>query len=91
MKPTFIVQDKSCERSIPCFKGSKNNLDHDLDRDPEDAPVYIGHSLFNKTMLITLLLIVQSLLNHNSPIIWIKFIHIVFTWDETFGSKLRSR
>ena len=54
----------------------KNDLDHDLDcnldcyldLDPEDAPVYTGHSLFNITKSVTLLFIVQSLLHvHPNP------------------------
>ena len=49
------------------FTLSKNYLDHDLDSnldcnldwDPDDVPVYTGHSLFNTTKRITLLFIVQ--------------------------------
>ena len=43
-----------------------------LDRDPEDVPVYTGHAFFNTTKHITLLFIVQSLLY--LPNIWIKII-----------------
>ena len=42
-----------------------SNLDCNLDRDPEVVPVYTGHSLFNTTKCITLLLIVQTLLHRN--------------------------
>ena len=37
------------------------NLDFYLDRDPEDVPVYMGHSSFKTTKGVTLLFIVQSL------------------------------
>ena len=40
---------------------SKNYRDRD--RDPEDVPVYMGHSLFNTTEGITLFFNVQSLLH----------------------------
>ena len=40
---------------------SKTDLDCDLDCDPIDAPVSMGHSLFNITKSITLLFIVQAL------------------------------
>ena len=50
------------------------NLDCDLDHDPEDVPAYTGHSLFNTAKCNTLLFIVQSLLHHNPPNIWIKII-----------------
>ena len=61
---------------------SKNGLDRDLgcslvcdlDSDPDDVPVYTGHSLLNTTKCITLLFIVQSLLHRNLPNIWIKII-----------------
>ena len=52
------------------------NLDCDLDRDPEDVPVYTGHSLIHTTKRITLFFIVQSLLHPNPPNIWIKIIQI---------------
>ena len=52
------------------FTPSKNYLDHD----PEDVPIYTGHSLFNTTKHITLLFIVHSLLLCNPPNIWIKMI-----------------
>ena len=66
------------------FTRSKNYLDHDLDcnlhcnldRHPEDVPIYKGHSLFNTTKGITLMFIVQSLLHRNPPNIWIKIIQI---------------
>ena len=71
------------------------DLDCDLDRDPEDLPVYIGHSLFNTTKRITLLLIVQSLLHRNPPTsnVWIKIIHPnrVFTRDKIPRSRSLSR
>ena len=38
---------------------------------PEDVPIYTGYSLFHTTKRITLLFIVQSLLNCNPPNIWI--------------------
>ena len=50
------------------------DLDSNLERDPEDVPVYMGHSLFNTTKRITLLFIVQSLSHRNPPNIWIKII-----------------
>ena len=60
------------------FARSKNDLDRDLDsnldRDPEDIPVYTSHSLFNITKRITLLFIVCSLLHRSLPNIWIKMI-----------------
>ena len=63
--------------SYPVYTGH-NYLDRDLDsnleRDPEDVPVYMGHSLFNTTKRITLLFIVQSLSHRNPPNIWIKII-----------------
>ena len=49
------------------------NRDCNLDHDPKDAPFYMGNSLFNTIKQITLLFIVQSLLNHN-PNILIEFI-----------------
>ena len=48
------------------------SLDSDLDRVPDDVPVYTGHSLCNTTTRIALLFIVQSLLHRNPPNIWIK-------------------
>ena len=60
------------------FTRSKNDLDLYLDRnrdcDPENVPVYTGHSLFNTTKRITSLFIVQSLLHRNPPNIWITII-----------------
>ena len=52
------------------------NLDCNLDSDPEDVPVYTGHSLFNTTKRITLLFIAQSVLHHNPPNSLIKIIQI---------------
>ena len=65
----FTVKDGSTELTYTPFTGSKNYLDHYLDRNldtdlghnPEDVPIYTGHSLFNTTKCITLLFIVQSL------------------------------
>ena len=56
------------DRDIDC------NVHYDLDRDPEDRPVYTGYSLFDRTKRITLLFIVQSLLHRNALNIWIKII-----------------
>ena len=60
------------------FTRSKNylgsDLDFDLDRDPDDVPVYTGHSFCNTTKCTTLLFIVQSLLHRYLPNIWIKVI-----------------
>ena len=50
------------------------DLDSNLDCDPEVVPVYTGHSLFNTTKRITLLLIVQTLLHRNQNNIEITFI-----------------
>ena len=62
------------------FTQIKNYLDRSLDcdqyLDPEVIPVYAGHSLFNTTKHITLLLIVQSLLHRNPPNSSIKIITI---------------
>ena len=66
------------------FTRSKNFLH----RNPEDAPVYTEHSLFNKTKLIKLLFIVQSLLHHNPPYIWIKIILIPIQIECLHGTKL---
>ena len=44
---------------------------------PDDVSVYMGHSFFNTTKSITMLFIVQSLLHHNQPNIWIKIIQIM--------------
>ena len=52
------------------------HLDRYLHRDPEDAPVNMGHSLFNITKIVILLFIVQSLLHRTPPNIWIKIIQI---------------
>ena len=51
-----------------------SNLDYNLDRDPEVVPVYQGHLLFNTTKRITLLFIVQTLLDRNLNNIGIKVI-----------------
>ena len=51
-----------------------SNLDCNLDRDPEVVPVYTGHLLFNTTKRITLLFIVQTLLDRNLNNIGIKVI-----------------
>ena len=59
------------------FTQSKNNLDRDL----EDEPVYMGHSLFITTMPITFLFIVQSLLHYNSPNVLIKIIQSVIQME----------
>ena len=65
---------------ITPFTQSKNyldrNLKYDLDYDREDVCVYTGHSSFNTTKRITLLVIVQLLLHCNPPNIWIKIIQI---------------
>ena len=37
------------------------NLECDLDRDPDEAPVYAGHSLFNMTKSVTVFIIDQIL------------------------------
>ena len=58
------------DRNLDCI------LDHTLYREPEDVPIYKGHSLLNTTKRITLSFIVQSLLHHNPPNIWIKIIKI---------------
>ena len=47
-----------------------------LDCNPEDVPIYTGHSLFNTTKRITLLFIIQSLLDCNQTYIWIEVIQI---------------
>ena len=54
------------DRLIPCLHGAKI-----LDRDPEDEPIYTGHSSLNTTKGITFLFIVQSLLHGNPANIWI--------------------
>ena len=54
------------------------NMDCNLDHDPEDVPVYMEDSFFHTTKRITLLFIVQSLLHHNPPNIWIKMIQIEY-------------
>ena len=67
---------------IPPFTRSKNYLDRDLDcnlycdldHDPEDEPIYTGHSLFTTTKHITLFFIAQSLLHPILLNIWIKII-----------------
>ena len=51
-------------------------MDYDLDHDPEDVPIYTGHSLFNTTKCIPSLFIVQSLYHRIQPNIWIKIIKI---------------
>ena len=43
------------------------HLDLYLDSDPEDAPIYTGHLLFNVTKSVTWLFIAQSLLLPNLP------------------------
>ena len=45
------------------------NLDCKLDCQPEDVPVYTGHSLFNTTKRVTLFFIVTPLLHRNPPYI----------------------
>ena len=69
------------EITYTLFTSSKNylepNVDCNLDRNPEDVPVYMEHSLFNTTKRITLLFIAQSLLHRNPPNIWIIFIQNV--------------
>ena len=52
-------------------------LDRDLDLDPEDAPIYTGHSLFNIPTIVTLLFNVQSSIYGNLHNIWIKIIQNV--------------
>ena len=77
------------------FTRRKNNLDHDLDtnldcyqdRDPEDVPVYMGHSLLNTSKNNTLLFIVQPLLHHLPPNIWIKSIQIAIQIECLHGTK----
>ena len=51
----FTRSKNLLDRDLDC------NQDCDLDRDPEDVPVYTEHSLINTTKRITLLFIVQSL------------------------------
>ena len=51
-------------------------LDCNLDRNPEDVPIYTGHSLSSTTKGIKLLFIVQSLLHCNPSNIWIEIIQI---------------
>ena len=56
-------------KTYTLFTWSKNDLDRKLDyildRNPEDVPVYMGHSLFNTTKHITLLSFVRALLHRN--------------------------
>ena len=68
------------------FTWSKNDLDCDLDNDPEDVPIYTGHSLLNTKMHMTLLLIVQSLLHCNPPTTWIKIIQIAIQIEYLQGT-----
>ena len=79
---------------IPYLKGPNYvdhnpdcNLDCYLDHDPENVPVYAGHSLFNAIKCITLLLIVQSLLHRNPPYIWIKIIQVPIQIECLHGIK----
>ena len=53
----------------------------------EDVPVYTGHSLFNTTMRITLLFIVQSLFHRNPPNIWIKITKIMIQIERLHRTK----
>ena len=73
------------------FTQNKNYLDRDpdynLDCDLDHHPDYTGHSLFNTTKHITLLFIVQSLLHHNPPNIWIKMIQITIQIECLHGTK----
>ena len=64
---SFCLSYTQFTRSTNCLD---RNLDCNLDRDPEDIPVYTGHSLFNKTNCNTLLLVVHR----NPPNIWIKIV-----------------
>ena len=56
------------------FIWSKNDLDRNLDCDPEDVPIHTGHSLFNTTKCITLFFMVRSFLHRNPSNIGIKII-----------------
>ena len=53
---------------------SQKYLYRNPDCNPEDVPIYMGHSLFNTTKCITLLFIIQSFLHCNSPNNWIEII-----------------
>ena len=72
-KPRFLFK---CSNTP--FTCSKNYMDCNLDCNPEVVPVNhnTGHTLFNTTKRITLLIIVQSLLHPNPANIWIKIIQI---------------
>ena len=82
--------------NVTPFIRSKNYLDHDLDHnldcnldcDPEDVPIYTGHSLINTTEPITLLIIVQSFFCLNPPNIWIKIIQNTIQIECLHGTKL---
>ena len=91
VKTIFVL----LRRTFTPFTRSKNHLDCNLDRDPEDVPVYTGHLLFNTTKRITLLFTVQSLLHRNPPNIWINYPNgnpdRVFTQDKISQSRSQCR
>ena len=65
---THHLKIVSTKFSFTPFARSKqmyHNLDCDLDRNAEDVPIYMGHSLFNTAKPKILLLIVQILLHRN--------------------------
>ena len=53
--PVYMEQNYLDSFNLDC------NLDYYLDRDPEEAPIYMRHSLFNITKTITIAFIVKSL------------------------------
>ena len=88
------------QESITWLTRSKNDLDRNLDYNLDSISIafqkmYLfntGHSLYNTTKCITsLLFIIQSLLYHNPPNIWIKIRRDpdrVYTQDENISIQI---
>ena len=72
---------------IYLYRDLDSNLDCDLDRYPEDVPVYTGHSFFSTTKCITLFFIVRSFFHRNPPNIGIKIIQSVIQIECLHGTK----
>ena len=75
-----ILSGKLKRKPIPCLNEANylnHDLDHDfdlhLDRETKDTPFYTGHLLFKITKSVTIVFIVQPLLDgpdSNPPNIW---------------------
>ena len=84
----MLIDKKVIKCKTPPLHGAKiiwiANLDCELDHNPEDVPVYMGHSLFNTLQVHN---IVLSLLHCNPPNVLIKIIQITIQMECLHATK----